>query len=535
QSISYIKLDGNNGIGYNGIFIRQRSNVVIHHCTIVNFNHNGVLFLGGTDFFEQPSVYPSGNQLYNSFIKDCENLILLMGQQGALIHDNILDNRTDVSRITRIVDAGTSFNKGTKFYNNKCYKPDNAGPYWNFMIEHWNCEGGFEIYGNEFYGSDCVLDVGGYYNVKGAYEYSWSIHDNLFTTLSGTNVPLTDHGATSITLEGANVEYVQIYNNRFEKLLKPIGSSEGGGGAATLNHIYIHNNLLVNCGTGISGCHAYPVLAMNQYMAGSTMSDIYISNNVITSDGITHLGGIGVETAQGSNINLKNNILVGFQNWGAIWLTNNGTLNNIHVDYNDFYNNIAAIDIGGNAMTNYTTINNKTSNPSFVSATDFHLSTGSSCIDAGIDVGLTLDYEGNPIPYNFLPDIGAYEYTSGSSNQAPQIQNQNFQLNENSSNGTNVGTVIATDPDAGQTLTFSLLSGNTNGAFTINASSGVLSVASAAALNFEVTPTFALVVKVQDNGTGNLSSQATTTVSLLNVNEVPVITNQAFSVTENSA
>jgi hypothetical protein len=39
---------------------------------------------------------------------------------------------------------------------------------------------------------------------------------------------------------------------------------------------------------------------------------------------------------------------------------------------------------------------------------DFHLKAGSPAIDAGIDVGLTQDYEGNPIIPP--PDIGAYEY-----------------------------------------------------------------------------------------------------------------------------
>jgi hypothetical protein len=120
-------------------------------------------------------------------------------------------------------------------------------------------------------------------------------------------------------------------------------------------------------------------------------------------------------------------------------------------------------------------------------------------------------------------------------NEVPVISNQAFSVAENSSNGTNVGTVVASDPDAGQTLTYSILSGNTSGAFAINASTGVLTVANSSALNFETTPSFALVVKVQDNGTGTLSSQATVTVSLTNINEVPVINNQAFSVAENSS
>ncbi|MBL0135864.1 MAG: cadherin repeat domain-containing protein [Chitinophagaceae bacterium] len=95
--------------------------------------------------------------------------------------------------------------------------------------------------------------------------------------------------------------------------------------------------------------------------------------------------------------------------------------------------------------------------------------------------------------------------------------------------------MIASDPDAGQILTYSILSGNTGSTFSVNSSTGALTVANSATLNFESTPTFSLVVKVQDNGTGLLSSQATITINLTNVNESPIIANQAFSVSENTA
>jgi parallel beta-helix repeat protein len=119
-------------------------------------------------------------------------------------------------------------------------------------------------------------------------------------------------------------------------------------------------------------------------------------------------------------------------------------------------------------------------------------------------------------------------------NEAPAISNQSFTIVENSANGSSIGTVVATDPDAGQTKTFSILSGNTNGAFTIHPLTGMLTVANSAVLNFETTPSFSLIIKVQDNGTGNLSSQATITISITDVNEVPVINNQSFSIAENS-
>ena len=69
-----------------------------------------------------------------------------------------------------------------------------------------------------------------------------------------------------------------------------------------------------------------------------------------------------------------------------------------------------------------------------------------------------------------------------------------FSLEENSANGTAVGTVTATDIDAATTLTYSITGGNTGGAFAINAATGAITVAASAAVNFETTPSFSLTV-----------------------------------------
>jgi PKD repeat protein len=41
---------------------------------------------------------------------------------------------------------------------------------------------------------------------------------------------------------------------------------------------------------------------------------------------------------------------------------------------------------------------------------NFHLQSSSPAIDAGVDVGITQDRDGTPIPQGFAPDIGAYEH-----------------------------------------------------------------------------------------------------------------------------
>jgi VCBS repeat-containing protein len=121
-------------------------------------------------------------------------------------------------------------------------------------------------------------------------------------------------------------------------------------------------------------------------------------------------------------------------------------------------------------------------------------------------------------------------------NEAPVVNTATFSIPENSANGTLVGTPVTfSDPDAGQSHTFSITAINPNNAFAINPSTGQITVANSAALNFEVTPSFSLTVRVTDNGTPVLSGSATITVNLTNVNEAPVVTPATFGVPVNSA
>jgi hypothetical protein len=73
-------------------------------------------------------------------------------------------------------------------------------------------------------------------------------------------------------------------------------------------------------------------------------------------------------------------------------------------------------------------------------------------------------------------------------------------------------------------LTYAITAGNTGGAFAINASSGQITVANSAALDFETTPSFSLTVQVTDDGSPALSTSAPVTILLTNVNEKPTLT-----------
>ena len=116
-------------------------------------------------------------------------------------------------------------------------------------------------------------------------------------------------------------------------------------------------------------------------------------------------------------------------------------------------------------------------------------------------------------------------------NEAPIIAAKTFSVTENAAAGTEVGTVTATDEDAGDNLTFAITSGNVNNAFAINARSGEITVAGT--IDHETTPAYILTVQVSD---GDLSATAAVTVKVTNVNDNdPMITSPATaSVAENT-
>ena len=91
-------------------------------------------------------------------------------------------------------------------------------------------------------------------------------------------------------------------------------------------------------------------------------------------------------------------------------------------------------------------------------------------------------------------------------NEAPTIADQALgPIAEGSAFGTVVGTVAASDEDAGDTLSWAITGGNVGNAFEIDAASGEITVLTPAALDFETTPSFGLTVEVTDSHDGPTS------------------------------
>ena len=106
-------------------------------------------------------------------------------------------------------------------------------------------------------------------------------------------------------------------------------------------------------------------------------------------------------------------------------------------------------------------------------------------------------------------------------NDAPVVTGGGLTIDENSPFGTSAGTVSATDVDAGDSASFSIIGETVAGTFAVDAVSGQITVSNPMGLDFEVTPIH--VVDIEARDTGGLTDTTTVFVSLLNVNESPVI------------
>ncbi|MEQ9404474.1 MAG: LamG-like jellyroll fold domain-containing protein [Cyclobacteriaceae bacterium] len=118
-------------------------------------------------------------------------------------------------------------------------------------------------------------------------------------------------------------------------------------------------------------------------------------------------------------------------------------------------------------------------------------------------------------------------------NTDPEIEDQSFLVDENSVVGTIVGTVVASDVNTDQSLSFSIISGNTNVVFQIN-NSGVLSIANSEFLDYEESTSYQLTVEVGDDFTVSGTAQAVVTINVNDVNESHSVADQSFSVYENT-
>ncbi|MCZ8186879.1 MAG: cadherin domain-containing protein [Beijerinckiaceae bacterium] len=172
--------------------------------------------------------------------------------------------------------------------------------------------------------------------------------------------------------------------------------------------------------------------------------------------------------------------------------------------------------IGGPDAARFT-INALTGTLTFVSNPDFELPA-----DAGADNVYNIIVQATDQAGGV--DIQNLAITVTGVNEAPYFLGiTGFTLPENSANGAVIGTIQAADQDAGDTITYSFApGGNPNGIFAIDAATGLLSVADNSTINFNITPSYSIVVRVTDSF--GLSTDQIFTISVVDINQAPEIT-----------
>ncbi|GAA5497581.1 hypothetical protein Rhal01_03777 [Rubritalea halochordaticola] len=108
-------------------------------------------------------------------------------------------------------------------------------------------------------------------------------------------------------------------------------------------------------------------------------------------------------------------------------------------------------------------------------------------------------------------------------NVAPVASAATFSINENAVAGASVGTVSATDANAGDTLTYAIVAGN-DGSFAINSTTG--EVTATVGLNYEAVAAYNLIVEVTDSGA--LTDTATISIDVIDVDESSLAGVQAW-------
>ncbi len=128
---------------------------------------------------------------------------------------------------------------------------------------------------------------------------------------------------------------------------------------------------------------------------------------------------------------------------------------------------------------------------------------------------------------------------TGACNRSPEFgaASYSFSIAEDAATGSSVGSVIATDPDEGDTVSYSITAGDEDGHFAIDGGTGAITVAGA--LDYETASLYTLTVQAGDGNDGSATAAVIITVTEVGEeNTTPffeVSSYYSFSVPEDAA
>ena len=183
------------------------------------------------------------------------------------------------------------------------------------------------------------------------------------------------------------------------------------------------------------------------------------------------------------------------------------------------------IDFGGVSITRGVLLDD-THQIRFVPSANYHGSAGNITFHAwdqtsGVGGQTGVDVSVNGGSTSFSSTFATATLQVNSVNDVPVLTAGLLSVDEGSSVGTVVGNISIADPDTLDTHTLAILGGTGATAFSIN-NAGQITVADASPLDFEVTPSFLLLVQVSDSGSPQLTSSVMVTITVNDLNEAPL-------------
>ncbi|NQX69721.1 right-handed parallel beta-helix repeat-containing protein [Paenibacillus alba] len=291
-------------------------------------------------------------------------------------------------------------------------------------------------------------------------------------TYSGKNGNVSRGSLSSIGIQIESASNTQITNNRIYDIART-GISALTSYADSLN-LAINGNLLYQIGSAtVIDQYSSGIMLMN--LKGKLNGTSVLNNTIADSDFHSNsgreaalklrvVGPSGGNSGQLNGLSVRNNLISGNSaNYTLVVdVDNEAQVSNLILDNNlydpasggVFWNqggvsaSFAADKIIGLTQAYYSAAKQKdqhsvAASPLFVdaAATNYRLGQPSPAVDAGADVGLTVDMDGNAIPRGMRPDIGAYESDWSREPAAPAIYGV--------SNGAVYSTVVTATYSAG--------------------------------------------------------------------------------------
>lgn len=336
------------------------------------------------------------------------------------------------------------------------YWPSEMGPVPGWIIQNNNfnaavfvCGPDLTIRNNIFNGAGNALNIHGGIIIRGPNADNTLISGNTISNYSGRGIWMYNKVENSEVINNT-IHDIPVYHDVINGWYESMGINDDGYGTPSLNN-KIHGNTIYNAEVGIALENSFDSEIYNNNISGSERgisiinydehrnqpNNSSVHNNLIVNSnqaGIilwfasywnfynnTIHNGVGSDS-RGFNIwdvspyvshlNFENNIVSG--TWIYPIYVPDATLIWTKFDYNNIipvFGNIMWQGGTGKTLTNLRTAgmmtHGITSDPLFISPTDFHLQSTSPAVNAGTNVVLTEGYDENPIVG--LPDIGAFE------------------------------------------------------------------------------------------------------------------------------